>query len=101
MSTAITLQDLVSHVMDVFDLSENHVDVRRAIRSSLWGYEQATTRHQWTTYDSQVTIHLNESYSTGTVSIDGSGVVTLVGGVFPSWAELALVYLGRSTARSQ
>ena len=98
MSTAITLQDLVSHVMDVFDLSENHVDVRRAIRSSLWGYEQATTRHQWTTYDSQVSVYFNDAYSTGTIAIDSAGVVSLVDGVFPAWANLASVYLGEEKA---
>jgi len=93
-STATTLQDLVSHVMDVFDLSENHVDVRRAIRASLWGYEQATTRHQWTTYDSNMTAYFNAAYDTGTISINASGVVTLTGGVFPDWASLACIYLG-------
>ena len=98
MSTAITLQDLVSHVMDVFDLSENHVDIRRAIRSSLWGYEQATTRHQWTTYDSQVSVYFNDAYSTGTITIDSAGVVSLVDGLFPAWANLASVYLGEEKA---
>ena len=98
MSTAITLQDLVSHVMDTFDLTENQVDIRRAIRSSLWGYEQATTRHQWTTYDSQVTVYFNDAYSTGTISVDAAGVVTLSGGVFPSWSDLCSVYLAEEKA---
>ena len=98
MSTAITLQDLVSHVMDTCDLTENHVDIRRAIRSSLWGYEQATTRHQWTTYDSQATLYFNASHDTGTVSIDSAGVVTLTDGVFPSWSSLSSIYLGEERA---
>lgn len=94
MSNAITLQDLVAHVMDTYDLTDNSVDMRRAIRSSLWGYQQATTRHQWTIYDSQTVMYFNEKYETGTISIDSAGVVTLSGGTFPSWAYLGSIYLG-------
>ena len=92
------LHDLVSHVMDVFDLSDNPVDVRRAVRSCMFGYDVATSRHQWGTYDSQFTAFLNESYSTGTISIDSTGLVTLSGGAWPSWAELGLVYLNEERA---
>lgn len=93
MSDALTLQDLVSHVMDVADLSDNQVDVRRATRAAIWGYEQATTRHQWSNYDDQFTAYFNAKYETGTIDIDSAGVVTLTGGTFPSWAALASVYI--------
>lgn len=93
MSGALTLQDLVSHVMDVYDLSENRIDIRRAIRSAVWGYEQATTRHQWQNYDSQFTAYLNDQYDTGTIDVDAAGVVTLTGGTFPSWSELGSIFL--------
>ena len=97
MATA-ALHDLVSHVMDVFDLSDNPVDVRRAVRSCMFGYEVATSRHQWGTYDSQFSAYFNAAYDTGTVSIDTGGNVTLSGGTWPEWSELALVYVNDDRA---
>lgn len=92
------LHDLVSHVMDVYDLSDNPVDVRRAVRSCMFGYEVAVSRHQWGIYDSQFTAFLNPAYSTGTISIDSAGLVTLSGGAWPSWSELALIYIDSDRA---
>jgi len=97
MSSA-TLHDLVSYVMDVFDLSDNPVDVRRAVRSCMFGYEQATARHQWGSYDTQFTAYFNEAYDTGTLAISSSGVVTLTGGVWPDWSELGLIYINDDRA---
>lgn len=99
MSEALTLQDVVSHVMDVRDLTENDVDLRRAVRSAVWGFQQATTRHQWSIYDTQFTAFFNGKVDDETISIDSAGVVTKdAGDDWPTWANLASVYIGEERA---
>lgn len=97
-SRIITLQSLVSHIMDVFDLSDNEVDVRRAKRSALWGYEQALTRHQWNIYDEETTVYLNAEDKQGTVSVNESGVVTRATPAWPDWADKASFYISDDRA---
>lgn len=97
-SRVLTLQGLVSHVMDVFDLSDNEMDVRRAKRSAMWGYEQAMTRHQWNLYDDETTVYLNAEDKEGTISISSSGVVTRTSPAWPDWASLASLYIGDDRA---
>lgn len=96
-SRVLTLQGLVSHVMDVYDLSGNEMDVRRAKRSAMWGYEQAMTRHQWNLYDDETTVYLNAEDKTGTISINSSGVVTRAE-AWPSWAALGSLYIDEERA---
>lgn len=90
----ITLQDLVSHVMDVYDLQETEMDVRRAKRSAIWGFEQAMTRHQWGIYDEQFTAYFNAQDNEGTVSISADGIVTRSTPAWPSWSEQSSLYIG-------
>ena len=97
-SRIITLQSLVSHVMDVFDLSDNEVDVRRAKRSALWGYEQALTRHTWNIYDEEATVYLNGEDKDGSVSINSAGEVTRTSPAWPSWADKASFYISDDRA---
>lgn len=97
-SRVLTLQGLVSHVMDVFDLSDNEMDVRRAKRSAMWGYEQAMTRHQWNLYDDETTVYLNAEDKEGTISISSSGVVTRTSPAWPDWASLASLYIDEERA---
>lgn len=91
-SRVLTLQGLVSHVMDVYDLSDNEMDVRRAKRAAMWGYEQAMTRHQWNLYDDETTVYLNAEDKTGTISINSSGVVTRAE-AWSSWAAFGSLYI--------
>lgn len=90
----ITLQDLVSHVMDVYDLQETEMDVRRAKRSAIWGFEQAMTRHQWGIYDEQFTAYFNAQDNEGSISISSDGIVTRSTPSWPSWADQASLYIG-------
>lgn len=89
----ITLQDLVSHVMDVYDLQETEMDVRRAKRSAIWGFEQAMTRHQWGIYDEQFTAYFNAQDNSGSISISADGVVTRASPAWPEWASDASLYM--------
>jgi hypothetical protein len=91
---AITLHDLVSHVMDVYDLQNTEMDVRRARRSSIWGFEQAMTRHQWGIYDEQFTAYFNQQDKSGSITIDSSGVVTRSSPAWPTWSEDSSLYIG-------
>ena len=97
-SRVLTLQGLVSHVMDVFDLSDNEMDVRRAKRSAVWGYEQALTRHQWNIYDEETTVYLNPEDKQGSVSINESGVVTRTSPAWPAWADKCSFYISDDRA---
>lgn len=97
-SRVLTLQGLVSHVMDVFDLSDNEMDVRRAKRSAMWGYEQALTRHQWNLYDDETTVYLNPEDKEGSVSISSSGVVTRTSPAWPAHADKCSFYIGDDRA---
>lgn len=90
----ITLQDLVSHVMDVYDLQETEMDVRRAKRSAIWGFEQAMTRHQWGIYDEQFTAYFNAQDNEGTISVSADGIVTRSTPAWPSWSEQSSLYIG-------
>ena len=90
----ITLHDLVSHVMDVYDLQDTEMDVRRAKRSAIWGFEQAMTRHQWGIYDEQFTAYFNAQDNDGSISISSDGTVTRAGYAWPSWADKASLYIG-------
>lgn len=96
-SRVLTMQGLVSHIMDVFDLSDNEMDVRRAKRSASWGYEQAMTRHQWNIYDEETTVRFSEEDKEGAISVSTSGVVTRTE-AWPIWADLASLYIGDDRA---
>lgn len=94
----ITLQGLVSHLMDVYDLQDSEMDVRRAKRSAIWGFEQAMSRHQWGIYDEQFTAYFNAQDDEGTISINDEGVVTRSTPAWPSWAASGTVYLEEDRA---
>ena len=92
----LTLQGLVSHVMDVYDLQETNIDLRRAKRSCLWGYEQCMNRHQWSIYDDEFITRLNPQEVDGDINISSSGVVTRLE-PWPEWADLGSLYLDNDT----
>lgn len=90
------LQDVMAHLLDVSDLSNTTSDRRRALRSAIWGYEQATTRHQWEFYNTQEVFTLNAQWSGdgASIAISDAGVIFLIGDVFPDWMEEASFVAG-------
>jgi len=54
------------------------------------GLERVYTSHTWSFFRPIKTITTTAPYSTGTITI-ASGVVTLVGGTFPSWAAYGVL----------
>jgi hypothetical protein len=79
-----TLQDLVSHVLDAFDLGGDTVEVRRAKRAALEGFEMATKRHEWSRYNDEIVVALPGALQTGIISINAEGSVSLSGATWPS-----------------
>jgi hypothetical protein len=79
-----TLQDLVSHVLDAFDLGGDTVSVRRAKRAALEGFEMATKRHEWSRYNDEIVVTLPGAIQTGTIAVDSVGSVTLSGATWPA-----------------
>ena len=67
--------------------SEQQARVDRFINDGLRQFYDA---HDWTFLKPYTTLELNAAYSTGTVTI-ASGVVTLAGGTFPSWAAAGML----------
>lgn len=84
--------------MDVYDLQDTEMDVRRAKRSAIWGFEQAMSRHQWGIYDEQFTAYFNAQDSEGSISINTDGVVTRAAPAWPSWAADGSIYLEEDRA---
>lgn len=99
MHDIITLQDLVAHVIDVFDMESDQSNLRRATRSSVWGFEQASQRHMWRSYDTEVVATFEAPHTDGTVDVSDAGVVTLTGGTWPTWAELGVIALSDDSYR--
>lgn len=99
MNEVLTFQELVSHVLDVADMQGDGVELRRAIRSAKWGFEQASTRHRWTTYDTETVFAMHEPVTGISVDVTESGVVTLSGDVWPDWAEFGTLATANSVYR--
>lgn len=90
----LLLHDVVTHLMDVYDLSDLSVDLRRAKRSAIAGFRRASTRHQWNVYDTQDVFTLNAPIVAGTIAISDAGVVTGTDVTFPAWAAEGSIVIG-------
>ena len=88
------LQDVISHLLDVSDLSDHTSDVRRALRSAIWGFEQATTRHQWSIYNTQDVFTLNAPVERDDVTMLANGSFIATGDALPSWLEECSMVIG-------
>lgn len=102
MSQKLFLHDVTSHVMDAFDLSDHETDYRRAVRSAIAGFRNASMRHRWNTYESQFNFTLNAPFNVGTISVDAAGTAVLTpvaGEVWPDWAEEGSVAFTREIYR--
>lgn len=93
MDQITTLHDVVAHVLDVFDVQGDEVEYRRAIRSAQWGFQMASTRHRWVSYDTEHLARLNASVTEGTIDISSAGVVTRTGFVWPDWAAQGVIVI--------
>jgi hypothetical protein len=60
------------------------------------GLKRVYAAHDWSFFRPVVDITTTAPYSTGTVTV-ASGVVTLVGGAFPSWAADGFLYVNGKT----
>ena len=66
------------------------VDINRVVDK---GYSDFLRAHEWRFLKKFTTITTTAPYSTGTLTLtDGDATVTLVGGVFPSWAAQGSLY---------
>lgn len=91
-----TYQDVVEHLLDIFDLDGSERNYRQCRRAIDETYRELPQRARWVYFDKRYTIQTNAPYSTGTVSFDLTGgtyenQLTLSGGTWPSWAKSGLV----------
>lgn len=100
MPRLLFLQDVINHLLDVSDLSNTTSDKRRALRSAVWGYEQATTRHQWEFFWTNETFKLNaqrtpEAGESWIISdATDPPQLAIVAGSVPSWCEEGAIVYG-------
>ncbi len=83
-----TYQDMVEHLLDVFDSERAGRPLRIARRAAAEALRELSAIHRWSYYDTQTVLRANAPYSTGTITYDHTGgayenLVTLAGGVFP------------------
>lgn len=91
-----TYSDAIDHVLDYLGsgpTADFSRDARRAIQLA---YRDLAVAHKWTLYYQDGMIHTVGAYQTGTIQYqDSSGsvprLVTLTGGVWPSWAQYAVL----------
>ena len=78
-------------IRDGFTVDQT-VDILQCIRD---GLHYVYTAHDWSFFRPIVDITTTAPYATGTITI-AAGVVTLVGGTFPSWAADGILKVGNS-----
>lgn len=88
-----TLYDLVSRILDARDGFNDPIAERRALRSAIWGADQVTQKHAWLDFHTESVRTMNAPVNR-TASISVTGVVTVVNGVLPVWANEASVVIG-------
>ena len=90
-----SLQERVGHflfgIRDSFS-SDQESDINDCIRD---GLHDVHTAHDWSFFRPVKEITTSAPYATGTVAV-ASGVVTLSGGTFPSWAEQGILKVSNS-----
>jgi hypothetical protein len=83
-----TYQDIVEHLLDMFDNGRAGRPLRMARRASIEALRDLSASHRWSCYDSVRVFATEAAYSTGTITYDHTGgtserLVTLAGGTFP------------------
>ena len=95
-----TYQDMVEHLLDLFDLGETARDRRLAKRAVDEAYRELPQRAHWTFYDRHLSLQTSAPYLTGTIDYDHTGgtnerQVTLTGGTWPTWAKAGRFTIGQ------
>lgn len=93
-----TYQDIVEHILDVYDDSRAGRPLRMAKRAASEALRALQTAHSWAMYNGTRHIHTVAPYATGTIYYDHTGgaserLVTLSGGTFPSWAAFGKILI--------
>lgn len=91
-----TFEDVVEHVLDMYDLDPTPRNRRQARRALVRAYRDLPQMRSWSCFVRQAVINTVASYTTGTVTYDHTGgtyerQVTLSGGTFPTWAEIGRI----------
>lgn len=91
-----TYQDVVEHLLDIFDLDGSERNYRQCRRAIDETYRELPQRARWVYFDKRYTIQSSAPYSTGTISFDLTGgtyerQLTLSGGTWPSWSKSGTV----------
>lgn len=86
-----TYQDIVEHILDVYNDAREGRPLRMAKRAAKEALRSLHTAHAWAIYNGTRYVNTVAPYSTGTLAYDHTGgaserLVTLTGGTFPSWA---------------
>jgi hypothetical protein len=80
-----TFQDAVEHVLDLYDLERQSLNVRKARRSILTAYRNLANAHRWSYYCRRQQVRTEASQDTGTVTYTHSTrTVTLTGSTWPA-----------------
>lgn len=93
-----TFEDVVEHVLDMYDIDSTARNRRQARRALLRAYRDLPQMRSWTCFSRQAVINTVASYSTGTVEYDHTGgtyerQLTLTSGTWPTWAALGRVLI--------
>ncbi len=90
----ITFRDLVQHTLDFLGANvtnEARRDSRRAAENAL---RELASAHRWSYYYTRGRLNTVAPYSTGTLEVAAAtGVVTLTGGAWPSWANYGVLQI--------
>jgi len=83
-----TYQDLVEHLLDMYDNSRAGRPLRMARRACVEATRELTSMHRWSYFESEQFLRVSAAYSTGTIAYDHTGgsaerLVTLTDGIFP------------------
>lgn len=93
--TLLTYQDLIDRLLSFSNAgtqASQAIDYRIAIEES---YREVINRHQWKYFNTQYVVYTQPEYTTGSIAYSQSTrTVTLTGGTFPSWANLARIRIG-------
>lgn len=98
-TTIHTFHDVIDHLLDHFGGVEQGRNVKMAKRSILSAYRGLPAAYNWSYYYKRGRVTTQAAYSTGTIAYDHTGganerMITLSGGVWPSWVARGLVRIG-------
>ena len=91
----ITFADLVDHVVVYAGRDNTRATVDVARRAAQQACSNLHSYHDWRWFRKEVTLPIDQVYSTGTLTYDlPSNTMTLTGGVWPTWSVYGLIRIG-------